>query len=155
MTPIYTTQPIEIMIDDETFHVVVSDLNASQKEEINKYAAELEFLVECIRKSSSLMDDIETNRELIGCVGILEKTKLLWENKDLKKQISELQNTIGTSNQDQMISDLFMRRLELTISGEDKVKMMAVIKSKMIHPQIIIGAIGKQIEVINQKKLLA
>lgn len=153
MNRISTRTSVEISIDEDTFHVVISDLDASQKDEMNKRAEELEAVTADIRKVSSLMDDIETNKQLIACVGVVEKAKLLWENKDIKQKITELQKKVSDANPDKMYSDSLMRRLELTLSGEDKPTLMAAIKSKSIDPQVIIEKIGKQIEEEKKKKL--
>ncbi|MDD5212415.1 MAG: hypothetical protein PHV62_08355 [Sulfuricurvum sp.] len=153
MDRISTRTSVEISIDEDTFHVVISDLDSSQKVEMNKRAEELEAVTADIRKVSSLMDDIETNKQLIACVGVVEKAKLLWENKEIKRNITELQKKVSDANLDKMYSDSLMRRLELTLSGEDKPNLMAAIKSKSIDPQVIIEKIGKQIEEEKKKKL--
>ena len=152
MAKIITSYPVEITIDEDVFHVVVSDLDSTQREEMDKRAVALEAVTADIRKAASLDEDIATNKELIGCVGLIEKAKLLWENKELKKEAEILQKSIETANPDKMFTDSLMRRLELTISGEDKVKLMATIKSKTINPQSIIAAIGEQIAEIKKKK---
>ena len=152
MAKINTSYPVEIAIDKDVLIVVVSDLDPVGKEEMNILAEALEAVLSDVRKVSSLMEDIETNKELIECVGLIEKAKLLWENKDLKKEITALQKSVETSNPDKMLTDSLMRRLELTISGDDKSKLMAIIKSKTINPQLIIGAINEQIQEITKKK---
>jgi len=152
MAQINTRTKVEISIDEDTFHVVISDLDVSQKEEMNKRAEELEAVTANIRLVSSMMDDIETNKQLIACVGVVEKAKLLWENKEIKRNITELQKKVSDANPDKMYSDSLMRRLDLTISGEDKPNLMAAIKSKMINPEVVIMEIGKQIEEAKQKK---
>ena len=152
MTKITTSYHVEITIDEDVLHVVVADLDSTQREEMDKRAVALEAVTADIRKVASLDEDIATNKELIGCVGLIEKAKLLWENKELKKEAEALQKSIETANPDKMFSDSLMRRLELTISGEDKVKLMATIKSKTINPQEIIAAIGEQIAEIKKKK---
>lgn len=149
---IKTQHPIAITIDEDTLHVVISELDPAQQEEMNKRAAELEAVNTDVQRVASLMDDIETNQALIGCVGLVEKAKLLWENKELKKELISLQNSIKAANPEKIMSDLLMRRLELTISGEDKARLMAVIRSKNIDPKKIALAIGEQVAESQQKK---
>ncbi len=152
---IQTKYNIEITIDDDTFNVVVSELGSVQQEEMNKYASELESVNADVQRAASLMNDIETNMELIGCVNLVDKAKLLWENKDLKKELVDLQKKIKEANPEKMLSNSIMHRLKLSISGDDKEKLMSVIRAKNIDPKKIVSLIGEQIAESQKKKQIA
>lgn len=149
---ITTKHNIAITIDDETLHIVVAELDPAQQVEMNKLASDIEAVNADAQRVASLMNDIETNLALIECVGLVEKAKLLWENKDLKKELISLQKSVQDANPEKMLSDSLMRRLELTISGEDKSKLMAIIKSKNIDPRKIVTVIGNQVAENERKK---
>lgn len=149
---IITKYTVTITIDDETFQVIMCELDSVQQVEMNKLASDIEAVNADAQRVASLMNDIETNMELIGCVGLVDKAKLLWENKDLKKELISLQKSVQEANPEKMLNDSIMRRLDLTISGEDKPKLMATIRSKNIDPKKIVHAIGTQIAESQQKK---
>ncbi|PHM18045.1 MAG: hypothetical protein CJD30_03535 [Sulfuricurvum sp. PD_MW2] len=149
---ILTKYPVLIMIDGVGFNLVLHELNSTQQKEMDELASAIEAVNENAQRVASIINDIETNQALIECVGFIEKAKLLWENKDLKKELIDLQKKIKEANPEKMLSSSLMRRLELTLDGEDKAAFMSEIRSKNIDPKKIISAIGEQIAELQKKK---
>lgn len=149
---IKTKYPVVIVIDGIEFKLVLHELNTAQQKEMDKLASNIAAVNEDTERVASIINDIETNQALIDCVPLIEKAKLLWENKDLKKELITLQKKIKEANPEKMLSSSLMRRLELTIYGEDKAAFMSEIQSKNIDPKKIVSAIGEQIAELQRKK---
>lgn len=150
---IQTTYEVKVEVDEETFSVVVSDLSASDKKIINELSFEIKKVQEQMNILTQKVDEIAINEEILKIIPLVDKVKLLFEQKTLKKEISELRKNIEHEDIEKKISELFMKRLELTLGGEDKEKFLNIVKRKNIDPQKVLTVIAKKIEENTKKKL--
>lgn len=152
MMKIFTHYPLSISIDDDTYSIVVSDPTAEQKKQIEAKAKGLKNIELLAKKGKELAEDLESNKALVEVVGLVEKAKLLWENKNIQKEIREIDTQVSAFDMAKETTDLFMLRLEMTVSGEDKDRFLNDIATKSIDPINLVETISMHIVKSKEKK---
>lgn len=151
---IQTSYKVSIGIDDETFNVTVSELSEVNKKIISEMSESIKSVSNTMRILSEKVEEASTNAQILeNLKNGVEKLKLLFEQKSLNKEISALKNTIEKYDYQDMTKDLYMKRLTLSIFGEDKEKLLKEIKKKSIDPQRVLTVISEQITENAKKKL--
>lgn len=149
---IFTHYDIEIEIDESRYSLVVYEPTKEQKREITEAAEELKKLNAQTKRAAELKEDIEANAEISKLSDVIEKVKLLLENKRLKSELREIERTLEGHNATDMSNDLFFFRLELTTGGEDRERFLEDIRSKGVNLGALLAEIGENIVESRAKK---
>lgn len=149
---IKTRYEIELEIDDTKFKVTLNEPNAAQKDEMKVLAVESSAVYEkrdALQSSlSEKKEEFEVNKLLVKESGVIDKVKLLLEQKSLNKEIFALKRDIdeidkNTISINESIETLFAKRFELLIGGPDKTALKKVIEEKGINYRVIFETLSK------------
>ncbi|MCI6988419.1 MAG: hypothetical protein MR902_02465 [Campylobacter sp.] len=151
---IKTSYKIELIIDDESFDLIVREPNLAEKIElenktleISKKLKEQESINETINLNSNL---IKTNEALIRS-DFKDKSKLLLENKELIKTNSKLKKEL--INLSDLYKDLevaYAYRTSILIDG-NKDRLFKTLTNKGISHEALWAEIAKEIESAKEK----
>lgn len=158
---IKTRYNLTLEIDNESFNITLSEPNAAQKEEMTLLANESSAIYEKRALLQSELDEkieeYELNKLLTKESGVIDKVKLLLEQKKLNKEIYALHKCIAeidksNTNINEALNTLYKKRFDLLVSGADKVKLKEAIENKGVEYRVLFGALGKLVIEAKEKK---
>jgi hypothetical protein len=158
---IKTSYDLEINIDSEKFKITLSEPTAAQKKEMKSLGDEKIAVYEKRNSlTNSLLEkkeEFELNKLLIKESGILDKVKLLLEQKSLNSEIYSLKREIqvcdkDVSSMDEALDIMLERRFDLLVGGEDKTTLKGVIKTKGVDYRTLFDAFAVQVKESREKK---
>jgi hypothetical protein len=162
---IKTKYDVAIMIDEREFNVVLSEPNKQDKEELKAIS---ESRLESFKMRDALSakltektEEYELNKQLIKDVGfevnLGVKAKLLWEQKELNRELHTLRKEIsdldaGSASIDEALESLFKKRFDLLVSGADKESLKSVVETHGIAYKELFIELGKLVVEAKEKK---
>ena len=142
---IFTEYNVIITIDGKDYNLIAKELDAKGKKEIEALASGLNDAELLSREANQKREDIEANKALAECVGLIDKAKLLWENKNLIRDVRAIEDKLSNFYKTGATDKLLMSKLEMTIAGTDRENFLSVIKEKNISPQLVLEKISEEI----------
>lgn len=151
---------IALVYGDKTFNVDVNELTKEQKKaifskmeieqgKISKYhALKTEF--------TSLVDMHETNRALLendSNMPVIERVKMLWEQKNLLTEIRTLRPKVEESGKEPLhFEEIAKERFDLMITGEDKESLMKAVEADKSLYETVVNTILETVKKEKEKK---
>lgn len=158
---IKTTHNIELEIDEKKFAITVSTLTKAQRDELNEIAKGFFEVADKQRpiqaEINELAEEYAINKEILAHANVIEKLKVVFEQKSLYKQIlakqQELKDVEGASTDfSASYSSFFSKKFDLIVSGEGKAALKKEMEDKEISYQTIIAVIEASIAPSKEKK---
>lgn len=158
---IKTKYDIPFDIDENSFSVVVSEPNKSQKQElkvlVDKSKDHYTKRDSLQTELSEAQEEFEINKHILADGKVLEKASVWLEQKALNKQIFKLRKEIdsidkGLISVNEALEEIYKKRFELLISGADKVSFKKEIEEKGIEYRTIFESIASLIKAAKEKK---
>ncbi len=159
---IKTKYSITIEIDDKPFSIVVSNkLTSIQQDELDevtqKHQQSFEKRDSLGAELNEAIEEFEINKHILADADVIEKVKVVFEQKSLnkkifrlKKEISELEKNITSVSK--AMEELFAKRYELGVNGADKVSLKKEIVDAGIGFGVIFSEIADEINKAKEKK---
>lgn len=167
---IKTEYKISLEIDSDVFSLIVKEPNLTERKDLelkaeNQKAKMSELEAKAKAQSdinlrlNELNETIQINKELIKNCDIKDKISLLYENKKLVKEKTELCKRLGEFNADEIaknlnddLESLFAYKIDLLVLGDDKERFKGVLKEKGLSSRIVWEAINEAIKEAQTKK---
>ncbi|MGE4510643.1 MAG: hypothetical protein AB7D43_06050 [Sulfurimonadaceae bacterium] len=158
---IKTKYDVAIMIDEREFNVVLSEPKKQDKEELKALS---ESRLESFKMRDALSaklaektEEYELNKQLLKESGIVDKAKLLWEQKELNRELHTLRKEIndldaGSASIDEALESLFKKRFDLLVSGADKEALKSVVETHGVAYKELFVELGKLVAGAQEKK---
>lgn len=158
---ILTKYPIEIEVDETPFNIVVSEPNKQQKEELKEIIAKSRQLYskrDAIKISlSEKEEEFEINKHILKDGKKSQRVEVMLEQKKLIKYIFKEKSELiecdnGIVSVDKTIENIFSKRYDILISGQDKESLKDEIDKKAIPYQVFFDSIAELIVKAKEKK---
>ncbi|MCX6076430.1 MAG: hypothetical protein NTW78_06015 [Campylobacterales bacterium] len=158
---ISTKYPVEIEIDETKYSVTVSEATKAQTNEIDVvsqgYKEELNKRAPIQEQLNEAREDFAINKEILAHGSVVEKVKVMFEQKALNKEIFRLERELevidkSSTNFGEMLEDIFSKRFDLQVSGADKASLKKEIENKSIGYKNIFNEIGELVTKSKEKK---
>ncbi|MDA3046712.1 hypothetical protein OFO10_06025 [Campylobacter sp. VBCF_06 NA8] len=167
---IKTEYKISLEIDSDMFSLVVKEPNLTERKDLELKAenqkAKIRELENKAKEQSDinlrlneLNETIQINKELIKNCDIKDKISLLFENKKLVKEKTELCKKLGEFSADEIakslnddLESLFAYKIDLLVLGDDKERFKNTLKDKGLSSRIVWEAINEAIKEAQAKK---
>lgn len=158
---IKTRHEIVLVIDESKFSIVASEPTKAQREELEAIAKgrmeEFENRTRIQTQLNEAKEEFAINKEILAHGGVIEKVKVMFEQKALNKQIFSLQKELADATKDasalsKMTEEVYAKRFDMQISGADKTALKKEIEDKNIGYQTIFEAIGTLVVESKEKK---
>lgn len=158
---IKTKYDVTIAIDEREFNVVLSEPKKQDKEELKALS---ESRLETFKMRDALSaklaektEEYELNKQLLKEVGLVDKAKLLWEQKELNRELHTLRKEIndldaGSASIDEALESLFKKRFDLLVSGADKEALKSVVETHGVAYRELFVELGKLVAEVQEKK---
>lgn len=158
---IKTKYDVAIMIDEREFNVVLCEPKKQDKEELKALS---ESRLESFKMRDALSakiaektEEYELNKQLLKEVGLVDKAKLLWEQKELNRELHTLRKEIsdldaGSASIDEALESLFKKRFDLLVSGADKEALKSVVETHGVAYKELFLELGKLVAEAKEKK---
>jgi mevalonate kinase len=158
---IKTTYKVAIEIDEKTFNIVVREPKKQDKDELQALSVSHTELFEERNDLSAnltkLSEEYEINKQLTKESDLIDKAKLLWEQKKLNKEIYDLQAKIkehdkSASSSSETLETLFEKRFDLLVSGTDKEPLRQALDAGGVSYRDLFVEIGNLVIKAKEKK---
>jgi len=158
---IKTKYDVTIAIDEREFNVVLSEPKKQDKEELKALS---ESRLETFKLRDALSaklaektEEYELNKQLLKEVGLVDKAKLLWEQKELNRELHTLRKELGdldagSASIDEALESLFKKRFDLLVSGADKEALKSVVETHGVAYRELFVELGKLVAEEREKK---
>lgn len=158
---IKTKYDVKIAIDEREFNVVLSEPTKRDKEEL-KALSESRLGTFKARdalsaKLAEKSEEYELNKQLLKEVGLVDKAKLLWEQKELNRELHTLRKEIGdldagSASIDEALELLFKKRFDLLVGGADKDALKSTVEMHGVAYRELFLELGKLVVEAKEKK---
>jgi len=158
---IKTKYDVTIAIDEREFNVVLSEPKKEDKEAL-KALSESRFESFKMRdalsaKISEKTEEYELNKQLLKEVGLVDKAKLLWEQKELNRELHTLRKELSdldtqSTSIDEELEEIFKKRFDLIVSGTDKETLKNMVEIHGVAYRDLFTELGKLVAKAQEKK---
>lgn len=161
LNPLRTKHELSVFIDDVEHKFTYTAVNKQIQETLEKFKEEQKLSYENFdNKRAELKGLYETkslNEEILKESSLLERAKILFEQKNLVSKISTLEKEIRESGniQNQLENDIeeyFKRKFELCVVGDGKVSFQKAIDDAGISYTVIDAYISESLRNSVEKK---
>ena len=159
---IQTKFPITVEIDDKSFSVDVSEkMSSTQQEELqaitDKHQSNFEQKDSLRAELLEAQEEFEINKHILSDGKVVDRLKVMFEQKSLNKKIFNLKKDIADSSKDSIgldkaIEELFEKRFDLSVRGADAAALKKEISELNIGFQTIFQEFSELIKEAKEKK---
>lgn len=166
---IKTRFTIQVEIDGKIFTVTVKELNPTEKKKLEIISKENDSMIEeesekgKKREELSISIDeiqsiIDTNKELLKEVGIVDKLSLLLENKRLSTDLARLKkekmnvDIPNFTKVNEVLEKIYKEKFNLAVEGEEKESLKCTAEENNVSYSSIWEEIDNEIKEQTKKK---
>lgn len=151
---------ISLAYGDKVFDIEVAELTKAQKESLGeKFKVEQNkvFAFRALKTEfTDLVDAYDTNKALLendDTISIVEKVKMLWEQKKLLADIKTMRPDVEKKAKEPIyLEEIAKEQFEMIIYGEDKASLMKEIDEDKGSYQTILDTILETVKKEKEKK---
>jgi len=158
---IKTKHMTELEIDENKFSITVSEPTKAQRDELSLISKDYQVAIDEIRplqvQLNELMEEFTINKEILAHAIVIEKLKVVFEQKALYKEILRIQKELKTIDKNYIdfsvtVSNFFSKKFDFMVSGEGKDALKKEMQDKEISYQTIVEVIEDLIAPSKEKK---
>ena len=151
--------PIEV--DGIEYNITVTNANKAQTQELEEVVEKNRGLYtqrDSIQAElTESEEEFEINKHILAHGTVFNKVEVMFEQKALNKKIFKLKKELALLDKDlisinEALENVFKKRFELLVMGEDKATLSKELESKSIPYQMLFESIEKLIKAAAEKK---
>ncbi|WP_026804682.1 hypothetical protein [Aliarcobacter lanthieri] len=146
LNPLRTKHDLSLMIDDITYKFTYKSVNKQTQIELDNFKNENSLTYETIDSKRAELKDLKEikalNEEIVKDTNLIDKAKIFFEQKELVKKISALEEELKNIDKDikdidAVVEEYYKKQFELCVIGDGKIDFQKAIEDAGISYAVI------------------